>query len=352
MLNLEDALLEEEELEANSELKRERAKTAELLAQVQSLEQKTREVATLRQQMARLQTDNETLRARSDLDAAAAKASSFSLFPQSSAQQGSSSSSSTWSSPKHESCPSSLLRAALKAKSSVGEPSVGTDTSSTAPGDGEEDARSSGVNSRWNVLQWAGSLHELPELLTGTLLAPFSSRGGADGKPSSAAQLAFVHALGGDEVTETDLLHLLERSPLLHQFARLIKEEAHKLTYQKAATAYELNEKFAGDDKSFILSFGGLSTFLEGLSGLIGPPEPNLHAAMSREHCMCDDSTVPFEGERRSQAPSFQISRALLAVISHAHSAPTHSFPFLSVSSIPSLSLIRCGCACVILPAS
>ena len=331
-VSLADALEGELELEGTAELRlqraeldHERAKTAELHARVQSLEHTTREQAT---SLAQLKRDNEALRVRQDLGEAA-KATPLS-FVQPRAPGSSSNSSS---------CPPSVFRAAQIARQQAADsaPSVGIDASSTADG-GEEGARSSDVNSSWTALQWVGSLQRLSELLTSTLLTPFSSLSGADAKPSSVAQLAYVRAFGGEEVTEEDVVHLLERSPLLRELARLIKFEAHKLTHQKAATAYELNEKFAGihaatllapcglrsllatsravyraicsdestirslgwagDDKSFILSFGGLSTFLEGLSGLIGPPEPNLFAAMSREHTMCDDSTVAFEGAR------------------------------------------------------
>ena len=61
-----------------------------------------------------------------------------------------------------------------------------------------------------------------------------------------------------------------------------------------APTAMELHSKFE-QEFDFRLSYAEqTATFFEGLSGIVGSPNPALHETMAQEHCDKPDSREPF----------------------------------------------------------
>lgn len=68
-----------------------------------------------------------------------------------------------------------------------------------------------------------------------------------------------------------------------------------ELARQQASNASSLNSKFATDDTTYELAFGGKSDFQKGLDGLVGPPQPNVQSSMKNEHCSSPDSKIYFQ---------------------------------------------------------
>ena len=92
------------------------------------------------------------------------------------------------------------------------------------------------------------------------------------------------------------LMKAMERAGLGGHSAR-IWAGVTQLRKQVAATAHELNLKFATDGSTFEMAFGGIDQFYGGLDSLIGPPLPfegSLLRQMQREHCEESDSLEPF----------------------------------------------------------
>jgi hypothetical protein len=70
------------------------------------------------------------------------------------------------------------------------------------------------------------------------------------------------------------------------------------LRSQGARTGAELSAKFAADDRTFSMSFGGLEMFFGGLESLVGPPRVaggSIMRAMEMEHTNEADSHLPFD---------------------------------------------------------
>ena len=136
---------------------------------------------------------------------------------------------------------------------------------------------------------WLGGLPAIAERLAAALLRPLE-----DTAPEkSAVELGYIRALGRSEEGRDAILRLLREGPLLAHLAEDLYQSAAALAKARAATAHELQSKFL-EEAAFTMSFGGMDSFFGGLEGLVGPPLPQLHEAMRREHCMSADSHLQF----------------------------------------------------------
>eukprot|EP00808_Paulinella_micropora_P005493 g9109.t1 len=135
----------------------------------------------------------------------------------------------------------------------------------------------------WRASEWVESL-KAGEEVTAALLATI---GGTPKDPRQ--ELLFARALA-EKGSEQIVLGLLQRSGLVEKIAQRVWEGLTRLKKQSASDAAEYASKFEG----FQLAMGGMKYFNDGLSGVIGAPDPELLLAMEREHCEAADSNSKF----------------------------------------------------------
>ena len=82
---------------------------------------------------------------------------------------------------------------------------------------------------------------------------------------------------------------------VLGQLASLIAHHASALEGSLMDASANSGGKFQADSGGFQLSYGSLTTFYEGLEGLIGRPTPSLWIEMTREHSLSADSSITFK---------------------------------------------------------
>ena len=138
-----------------------------------------------------------------------------------------------------------------------------------------------GTSSRsWDIDAWIQSLG-VHELISACVMPPK----GTD---------HFAYAKG---LTAKVVASKLSDCRLVETLAGAIARGAVALLEQKAATAVALSDKFAGEAFKGELRYASLSTFYEGLSGLIGDPlmvEGSLLKGMEAEHNERPDSKTVF----------------------------------------------------------
>ncbi|KAL1523174.1 hypothetical protein AB1Y20_018129 [Prymnesium parvum] len=131
----------------------------------------------------------------------------------------------------------------------------------------------------WSVASWLGA--RAAEPVAAALLRPLGAQGGAE------RSLSFMRELSRDR----QLVRALLDARVLDALAELVCRAAAELSSERGSAA-ALSQKFAAS--TFTLAFGGLDVFFSGLEGRIGPPNPDLRAAMAREHCDAADALEPF----------------------------------------------------------
>jgi hypothetical protein len=147
----------------------------------------------------------------------------------------------------------------------------------------------------WTLSKWLDNCaHMLRDKVADALKDPLVSKAGIP-EVHPEVQLAYMKALGkADQDLSQKLFEaLLKSGRVMSLYAETLSEAAAQLSRAKAATAEELNSKFA-TEKSFELAFGKLSDFSRGLEGMIGAPNPNIMEAMMKEHCNSKDSKTEF----------------------------------------------------------
>lgn len=115
--------------------------------------------------------------------------------------------------------------------------------------------------------------------------------GEAGGKGPS--ELAFIRHIGAHSNPNAAFLRLLQSGGVLERLAESLADAAKRLVATRTATVRGLQSKFSSE-AGFAVAFGGLSSFFQGLEGLIGAPNPNLIGAMLSEHTHKPDSLVAF----------------------------------------------------------
>ena len=134
---------------------------------------------------------------------------------------------------------------------------------------------------RLTAVVWIASSTELAHVVARALLHK---------APHGQAELETMRtrALG----TENQLLQHLQASNLLTALAHMLHQQLQVLvTPQPESTA--LREKFTSG-ATFELKYCGLDTFYSGLEGRIGAPDPQVDAAIMREHLASADSHDEF----------------------------------------------------------
>ena len=138
----------------------------------------------------------------------------------------------------------------------------------------------------WSLLSWTESAG-LHRVVFATLRAAVEAKAGGY---SSQSSFEFVRGLKSREAVAA----VLSSEQVIAGMVDLVWEAAQSLNAAKAATASQLNAKFAAEGGGFDMKYGDLSTFFHGLEGKIGSPNPNIFQAMEREHTASDDSTDKF----------------------------------------------------------
>ena len=134
----------------------------------------------------------------------------------------------------------------------------------------------------WRAADWLSSLGT-HDLLSDALLQSLEASGAAE------LELPFLRALGRTGSVEL-VVELLRASPLIERLGAALWDGLRQLNAARAASGQELHDKFCQDGGAFTLSYGELSSFFEGLAGLVGEPSPTISEAMAREHCDAADS--------------------------------------------------------------
>ena len=132
---------------------------------------------------------------------------------------------------------------------------------------------------KWSAVSWLKGVG-VHRVVAGALQA---ANPGADDE----AMLEFVRRLPDRASLEKHIC----TAAVLNGIVELVWDEALKLKQVGAATANEIQSKFAG---ALEMSYAGLDTFFDGLEGVVGGPAPKLLGAMREEHCNRADSNQEF----------------------------------------------------------
>jgi hypothetical protein len=127
---------------------------------------------------------------------------------------------------------------------------------STASSVSEAADTSSEASSKWEYPAWLSSLN-LHELVVKCIVPPENGD-------------AFEYA---KTLTSLEVLEKLERANFAQQVADAIDAGAKKLMEDKAATGEDLTDRFKSEAFKGEMHFASLSTFFNGLSGIIGDPQ-------------------------------------------------------------------------------
>ena len=88
---------------------------------------------------------------------------------------------------------------------------------------------------------------------------------------------------------------LLEGGDCIPKLAKQLIEGINKLVRRTSNPDNDIsNAKFRQGTE---LAYGQLSSFFDGLEGIVGPPSVSLQEAIEREHCASSDSTDVFEAQ-------------------------------------------------------
>ena len=138
----------------------------------------------------------------------------------------------------------------------------------------------------WSLLSWTESAR-LHRVVYAALRAAVEAKPGGY---SSQASFELVRGLKSREAVAA----VLSGEQVIGGIVDLVWEAAQSLNTAKAATASQLNVKFAAEGGGFEMKYGDLSTFFGGLERKIGSPNPKIFEAMEREHTKSDDSMDEF----------------------------------------------------------
>jgi len=152
----------------------------------------------------------------------------------------------------------------------------------------------------WRPSKWVSTLKEVPDLIAQAIMKPLdlgSESAQRDQDHAHRAQLAFLRELGKLDETQLrcamrDLLEA-DNKQLLTSLAVELARAISELAGSEAATGEELHNKFVSAEIPD-MSYGKLSSFFDGLEGLIGSPNPKLQEAMAHEHCSGPDAIHKF----------------------------------------------------------
>ena len=145
------------------------------------------------------------------------------------------------------------------------------------------DKVASGKQDSWTITAWLAALPVVEPVATALL-------GGA--RPFD--ELQAVLALAAATTSEAALAERLRAGDVAQALAKVLYPGLQQLTKGGARTGTELHGKFAQDGKAFKMKYADLSVFFGGLESKIGPPDPNVHSAMEREHTASADSHEEF----------------------------------------------------------
>ena len=144
----------------------------------------------------------------------------------------------------------------------------------------------------WSAKGWVASLRGLDELVADSMVGPSAT---------ASAQLTFLRTLGesgrwhrqAQASGRAAVRALIDQSGMLERLIDVLWDGVLELA-KPADAGRRLHEKFVQESGALQLSYDGLSLYFQGLSGLIGPPHPNLAEALHREHCEGPDARLEF----------------------------------------------------------
>ena len=137
------------------------------------------------------------------------------------------------------------------------------------------------TSDKWSLSKWvrgAGVHRVLAAALQAAVAAHAQSADGA---------LCYLRGLKG----RSELQRLLATRPVAEALVDVLWKEVQALQRVGAATAEEIQNKFAG---STALSFGGLDAYFAGLEGVAGTPAPKVFEGMEAEHLRGEESEEEF----------------------------------------------------------
>ena len=134
-------------------------------------------------------------------------------------------------------------------------------------------AEEANASDNWNLMSWllGAGVHRV---VAGALRLPLTA-GGLENDHD--AVLGLLRSLKG----RNDLARLLRTEALLEAIIDLVWAEVDTLQRAGAASASEVQSKFAGSTE---MSYSGLDTFFGGLEGVIGAPSAKLWYGMAADH--------------------------------------------------------------------
>ena len=90
------------------------------------------------------------------------------------------------------------------------------------------------------------------------------------------------------------MVDILEDGECIQTLAKKLTAGIKRLHTKRASHADVSNDKYTHDVGKQHLAYGQLSSFFDGLEGIVGPPSVSLHEAIEREHCSSADSHDEF----------------------------------------------------------
>ena len=132
----------------------------------------------------------------------------------------------------------------------------------------------------WSTAKWLASL-SVTEILADGLV-----------RPGTEDHLAALRALASKHEAKATLRRRLDAS--LDALTDRLHGALIELAAQRSATADELHDKFVHAGQGFELQYASLSTFYQGMQGIVGALHQRVAEQMKREHCGMADSDVPF----------------------------------------------------------
>ena len=147
---------------------------------------------------------------------------------------------------------------------------------------------------QWTTSRWLESV-DLGRHVAESLVRPLKGRIDTSAAHDlSSKELAYLRTVA-EVGSPQEIKNLLAEGDLISKLAIEIWDALQDLASQSASTSFELHQKFQQEPNTFNLTYSGLETYFNGLEGFLGPPCPDVHRQMEREHGNCPDSHASYE---------------------------------------------------------
>ena len=157
----------------------------------------------------------------------------------------------------------------------------------------------SALSHQWTVASWLSSLQQVEgdEPMLVKIVANQLKQNIDDNGDELSAVRALWHETGSTQTLRERLIAQFDGGRLVEKLADLLVPSLQSTATAGFPSAHELHSRFFQESSS-LLFYAGLDTFYGGLERIVGPPRPDVEAAMRSEHVESEDSTVPFTTDK------------------------------------------------------